>query len=140
MSKSGKKTEGNAEHVAKSDVRHRYKVTEFADFTRREMKPDGTEKMMPRVAVLTPMNGAGKQVRAYVPGNLDAPLEVGSVVMCRPHDKPNKGDGPPVKFRITNVVEAGTGGDGTLTAAQNQLASRTATGAIAMEPSESARR
>lgn len=139
MSKS-KKNDGNAEHVAKSDVRHKYKVTEFADFTRRETKPDGTEKMMPRVAVLSPMNG-GKQVRAYVPGNLDEPLEVGSVVMCRPHDKPNKGDGPPVKFRITNVVGAGSGEADTLTAAQNaQLADRAPVGAAAMGQREPARR
>lgn len=141
MSKSGKKNEGG-DHVAKSDVRHRYKVTEFADFTRREMKPDGSEKLMPRVAVLTPMNG-GKQVRAYVPGNLDEPLEVGSVVMCRAHDKPNKGDGPPVKFRITNVVGAGaadTGGADTLSAAQNaQLAGRATAGAAPMEQREAAR-
>lgn len=137
MSKSSKKNEGNGEHVAKSDVRHRYKVTEFADFTRRETKPDGTEKLMPRVAVLSPMNG-GKQVRAYVPGNLDEPLEVGSVVMCRPHDKPNKGDGPPVKFRITNVVGAGSGAD-TLSSAQNAQMAGSA-GASAMEPSQAARR
>jgi hypothetical protein len=140
MSKSSKKNEGNSEHVAKSDVRHRYKVTEFADFTRREMKPDGSEKLMPRVAVLTPMNG-GKQVRAYVPGNLDEPLEVGSVVMCRPHDKPSKGDGPPVKFRITNVVGAGAGdGSDTLSAAQNaQLAGRATAGAAPMEQRQAAR-
>jgi ribosomal protein S12 len=140
MSKSGKKNEAAGDHVAKADVRHRYKITEFADFTRREVKPDGTEKLMPRVAVLSPMNG-GKQVRAYVPGNLDEPVEVGSVVMCRPHDKPNKGDGPPVKFRITNVVGAGSGsgsGSDTLSAAQNaQLAG--ATEARAMEPSQAAR-
>lgn len=137
MSKSGKKNEGG-DHVAKSDVRHRYKVTEFADFTRREMKPDGSEKLMPRVAVLTPMNG-GKQVRAYVPGNLDEPLEVGSVVMCRAHDKPNKGDGPPVKFRITNVV--GAGGSDTLSAEQNaQLAGRAPAGATPMEQREAAPR
>lgn len=141
MSKSGKKNEGNGEHVAKSEVRHRYKVTEFADFTRREMKADGSEKLMPRVAVLTPMNG-GKQVRAYVPGNLDEPLEVGSVVMCRAHDKPNKGDGPPVKFRITNVVGAGSGaGQDTLSAAQNaELANRAPAGATPLEQREAARR
>ena len=139
MSKSGKKNDGSGDHVAKSDVRHRYKVTEFADFTRREAKPDGTEKLMPRVAVLTPMNG-GKQVRAYVPGNLDEPLDVGSVVMCRPHDKPNKGDGPPVKFRITNVVGAGGASD-PLSAAQNaQIGDRVPAGATAMEPSEASRR
>jgi ribosomal protein S12 len=139
MSKSGKKTNAaNAEHVAKSDVRHKYKVAEFADFTRRETKPDGSEKMMPRVAVLTPMNG-GKQVRAYVPGNLDEPLEVGSVVMCRPHDKPTKGDGPPVKFRITNVVLAGE--PDTLSAAQNaQFADRAPAGASPMDQREAARR
>lgn len=136
MSKATKKNEGSGEHVAKSDVRHRYKVTEFADFTRRETKPDGTEKLMPRVAVLSPMNG-GKQVRAYLPGNLGEPVEVGSVVMCRPHDKPNKGDGPPVKFRITNVVGAGSG-SGTLSAAQNaQMAG--SVGASAREPSQAAR-
>ena len=141
MSKSGKKNagNGNTEHVAKSDVRHKYKVAEFADFSRREMKPDGSEKMMPRVAVLTPMNG-GKQVRAYVPGNLDEPVEVGSVVMCRPHDKPNKGDGPPVKFRITNVVGAGNASD-TLSAAQNaQLAGAVGARAAARETSQAARR
>ena len=139
MSKSGKKNENTTEHVAKSDVRHKYKITEFADFTRREVKPDGTEKLMPRVAVLTPMNG-GKQVRAYVPGNLDEPLEVGSVVMCRPHDKPNKGDGPPVKFRITNVV-GGAATQDTLSAAQNaQIGNRAPAGAMAMEPSEASRR
>jgi hypothetical protein len=139
MSKSGKKNAGAAEHVAKSDVRHRYKVAEFDDFTRREVKPDGGEKLMPRVAVLTPMNG-GKQVRAYVPGNLDEPLEVGSVVMCRPHDKPNKGDGPPVKFRITNVLGAHTGDD-TLSPAQNaQFANRAPAGASPLEQHEAARR
>lgn len=140
MSKSGKKNagNGNTEHVAKSDVRHKYKVAEFADFSRREMKPDGSEKMMPRVAVLTPMNG-GKQVRAYVPGNLDEPLEVGSVVMCRPHDKPNKGDGPPVRFRITNVVLGGE--SDTLSAAQNaQFAKRAPAGGSPAEQHETARR
>jgi ribosomal protein S12 len=137
MSKS-KKNEGNTEHVSKSDVRHRYKVAEFADFTRRELKPDGSEKMMPRVAVLTPMNG-GKQVRAYVPGNLDEPLEVGSVVMCRPHDKPAKGDGPPIRFRITNVVVAGS--EDTMSPAQNaEFAKRAPAGATPMEQREAARR
>lgn len=122
MSKSGKKSQGNTEHVAKADVRHKYKVAEFSDFSRHETGPDGTEKMVPRVAVLTP-EGGGKQVRAYVPGNLDGQLEVGSVVMCRPHDKPNKGDGPPIKFRITNVVDGSE--SGTLTPAQNaQMAGR----------------
>lgn len=139
MSKSSKKNEGAGEHVAKSDVRHKYKVTEFADFTRREMKPDGTEKLMPRVAVLSPMNG-GKQVRAYVPGNLDEPVEVGSVVMCRAHDKPTKGDGPPVKFRITNVLGGAMTQD-TLSAAQNaQIGSSVGAGATATEPSEASRR
>lgn len=137
MSKS-KKNAGNPEHVAKSDVRHKYKVAEFADFTRRETKPDGSEKMMPRVAVLTPMNG-GKQVRAYVPGNLDEPLEVGSVVMCRPHDKPAKGDGPPVRFRITNVV--GAGAEDTLSPAQNaEFANRAPAGAAPLAQREAARR
>ncbi|WP_344662271.1 hypothetical protein [Catenulispora subtropica] len=103
MSKSGKKNETESTHVAKSDVRHKFQVVELDDFTRRETRPDGTEKMMPRIAVLNPVGG-GKHVRAYVPGNLDGPLEPGSVVMCRPHDK-QQGDGPPVKFRITNVVE-----------------------------------
>ena len=141
MSKSSKKNEGGGEHVAKSEVRHRYKVTELADFTRRETKPDGTEKLMPRVAVLTPMNG-GKQVRAYVPGNLDEPVEVGTVVMCRAHDKPTKGDGPPVKFRITNVLGSGAGAaSDTMSAAQNaQLAGRATAGAMPMESSQTARR
>jgi hypothetical protein len=139
MSKSGKKNEESGDHVAKSDVRHKYKVAEFADFSRREMKPDGTEKLMPRVAVLTPMNG-GKQVRAYVPGNLDEPLEVGSVVMCRAHDKPNKGDGPPVKFRITNVL-GGANSQDPLSVTQNaELGSRVTAGVTAMEPSEASRR
>lgn len=139
MSKSSKKSEGGGEHVAKSDVRHKYKITEFADFTRRETKPDGTEKLMPRVAVLTPVDG-GKQVRAYVPGNLDEPVAVGSVVMCRPHDKPHKGDGPPVKFRITNVLGGAVPQD-TMSAAQNaQAGSRAAAGAVAMEPGEASRR
>lgn len=138
MSKSSKKNEGG-DHVAKSDVRHRYRITEFADFTRRETKPDGTEKLMPRVAVLSPMNG-GKQVRAYVPGNLDEPVEVGSVVMCRAHDKPTKGDGPPVKFRITNVLGGALTQD-TLSAAQNaQIGSSVGAGATAMQPSEASQR
>jgi hypothetical protein len=118
MSKS-KKNETESQHVAKSDVRHKFKVVELTDFNRRETRPDGSEKMMPRIAVLTPVEG-GKQVRAHIPGNLDAPLEVGSVVMCRPHDKQHNGDGPPVKFRITNVVGAGAGAESeTLTPAQN---------------------
>lgn len=140
MSKAGKKNnEGGGEHVAKSDVRHKYKITEFADFSRREVKPDGTEQLMPRVAVLTPMNG-GKQVRAYVPGNLDEPLEVGSVVMCRAHEKPNKGDGPPVKFRITNVL-GGASTQDTISVEQNaQLGGRAPAKAMAMESSEASRR
>jgi len=83
MSKSGKKPEGSDTHVAKADVRHKYEVTELADFTRRETKSDGTDVLMPRVAVLTPVDG-GKQVRAYVPGNLGEPLALGCIVMCRP--------------------------------------------------------
>lgn len=123
MSKSAKKNEAG-EHVAKADVRHRYQVAEFADFTRREEGPDGTEQFKPRIAILTPAGG-GKQVRAYVPGNLDATLEVGSMVMCRPYDKGGNKEGAPVKFRITNVVEPGSE-SGTFTAAQNaQLAGRT---------------
>jgi hypothetical protein len=137
MSKSGKKNQASAEHVAKSDVRHKYKVMELIDFSRREMTPDGGEKMMPRVALLTPVDG-GKQVRAYVPGNLNEPLEVGSVVMCRPHDKPSHDDSPPVKFRITNVVDARSQADA-LTASQNaQFAERA--GATPMEQRETARR
>ena len=122
MSKS-KKNETENQHVAKSDVRHKFKVAELTDFNRRETRPDGTEKMMPRIAVLTPVDG-GKQVRAHIPGNLDGPLEVGTLVMCRPHDKQHNGDGPPVKFRITNVVKSGAE-DETLTQAQNaQFAER----------------
>ncbi|NUR61235.1 MAG: hypothetical protein HOV87_21625 [Catenulispora sp.] len=116
MSKS-KKHETEGQHVAKADVRHKFKVAELTDFNRRETRPDGSEQMMPRIAVLTPVEG-GKQVRAHIPGNLDGPLEVGSVVMCRPHDKQHNGDGPPVKFRITNVVGAGAESE-TLTSAQN---------------------
>jgi hypothetical protein len=137
MSKSKKNNEANPEHVAKSDVRHRYKVMELIDFSRREMKPDGTEKMMPRVALLTPVDG-GKQVRAYVPGNLNEPLEVGSTVMCRPHDKPSHDDGPPVKFRITNVVDAQSDA---LTSSQNaQFADKMGAGSTPMEQREAARR
>lgn len=118
MSKSKKNNnDTESQHVAKADVRHKFKVAELTDFNRRETRPDGSEKMMPRIAVLTPVEG-GKQVRAHIPGNLDGPLEVGSVVMCRPHDKQHNGDGPPVKFRITNVVGAG-GESGTMTPAQN---------------------
>ncbi len=105
MSKSGKKSEGSDTHIAKADVRHRYEVTEFADFTRRETKSDGTEQLMPRVAVLTPVGG-GKQVRAYMPGNLDEPVVIGCIVMCRPYEQKGKNDGPPVKFRVTNVLES----------------------------------
>ena len=116
MTKSGKKNETETAHVAKSDVRHKFRVVELEDFTRRETHPDGSEKMMPRIAVLDPVGG-GKHVRAYVPGNLDGPLETGSVVMCRPHDK-HHGDGPPIKFRITNVVGAGSASE-MLTPSQN---------------------
>lgn len=135
MSKSGKKNEKKNDmenaHVSKSDVRHKFQVVELADFTRRETRPDGTEQMMPRVAVLNPVGG-GKQVRAYVPGNLDGPLETGSVVMCRPHDK-HHGDGPPIRFRITNVVGAGSE-SGTLTPAQNaELGERAGAKARTME-------
>ena len=134
MSKSGKKNEAG-EHVAKADVRHRYQVAEFADFTRREEGPDGAEEFKPRIAVLTPVGG-GKQVQAYVPGNLDAPLEVGSTVMCRPYDKGGNKDGSPVKFRITNVIEAGSESDA-LSAVQNaQLAGRAGAEATSMERQE----
>lgn len=140
MSKSAKKkTEAEGQHVAKSDVRHKFKVVELTDFNRRETRPDGTEKMMPRLAVLTPVEG-GKQVRAYVPGNLDAPLEVGSLVMCRPHDKHQNDDGPPVKFRITNVVGAG-GDTETMSPTQNaEFAERTRGNAASAEPAAPERR
>jgi hypothetical protein len=135
MSKSGKKkNEGGGEHVVKSDVRHKYQVTELVDFSRRETRPDGTEKMMPRVAVLTPAGG-GKQVRAYVPGNLDGPLEVGSMVMCRPHEQHANAEGPPVKFRITNVIDNDAEA---MTAAQNAEfgAGKTGAGAPARDRQE----
>ncbi|GAA2058737.1 hypothetical protein GCM10009839_80840 [Catenulispora yoronensis] len=132
MSKS-KKAEGDATHVAKSESRHKFKVAELTDFNRRETRPDGSERMMPRIAVLTPVDG-GKQVRAYVPGNLDSPLEVGSTVMCRPHDK-HHGDGPPIKFRITNVVDANATAE--LTPSQNaQFAERAGASPSAMERQE----
>lgn len=130
MSKN-KKNETENTHVSKSDVRHRFQVVELADFTRRETRPDGTEKMMPRIAVLNPVGG-GKHVRAYVPGNLDGPLETGSLVMCRPHDK-HHGDGPPVKFRITNVVNPGADAE-PFTPTQNaEFGERAGTHAPAME-------
>ncbi|MFL6111534.1 MAG: hypothetical protein ACJ786_09300 [Catenulispora sp.] len=134
MSKSEKKSEAGA-HVAKADVRHRYQVAEFADFTRREVGPDGTEQLKPRIAVLTPAGG-GKQVQAYVPGNLDAPLEVGTMVMCRPYDKGGNKEASPVKFRITNVIDAASESDA-LSAAQNaQLAGRIGAEATPMDRQE----
>jgi hypothetical protein len=98
------KEKGDGGHVVKSDVRHKYKVTELVDFSRQVQTAHGV-KMMPRLAVLTPMDG-GKQVQAYVPGNLEDPLDVGCVVMVRPHERKGKNEGPSVKFRITNVLES----------------------------------
>jgi len=139
MSKSGKKHEGESAHVAKADVRHRFQVKELEDFSRKETGPDGSEKLMPRIAVLTPVDG-GKQVRAYVPGNLTEPLEVGAIVMCRPHEQHTNAEGPPVKFRITNVVDAGAD-SGAMTSQQNaEFAGRVPSEAKQMGRREAARR
>jgi len=137
MSKSGKK--GENAHVSKADVRHKFQVKELEDYSRRETNPDGSEHLMPRVAVLTPIDG-GKQVRAYVPGNLTEPLEVGSIVMCRPHEQHSNAEGPPIKFRITNVVDT-SAESGAMTSQQNaEFAGRTPSGSKPMGQREAARR